>query len=132
MAGGEYPKDLKYTKDHEWAKKAGAAIAVGVTFHAQDALGEIVYVELPKVGTTLTAGKPFGVIESTKAVSELFAPVSGKVTKANDAVTKDPSLVNREPYTSGWLVEVEPSAAGEFDKLLDQPTYVKLLDAAAH
>lgn len=130
MAGGEYPKDLKYTKDHEWAKKAGAAVQVGVTFHAQDALGEIVYVELPKVGAAVSAGKPFGVIESTKAVSELFAPVSGKVTKANAAVTSDPSLVNREPYQGGWLIEVEPSGGGDFEKLLDQPSYVKLLETA--
>jgi glycine cleavage system H protein len=130
MAEGEYPKDLKYTKDHEWARKSGATVVVGVTFHAQDALGEIVYVELPKVGTAVTAGGQFGVIESTKAVSELFSPIAGKVTKANDAVTKDPSLVNREPYTGAWLIEIEPASPGDFDKLLDQAAYTKLLDAA--
>ncbi len=125
----EYPKDLKYTKDHEWAKKSGAAVVVGVTYHAQDALGAIVYVELPKVGATVKAGESFGVIESTKAVSELFAPVSGKVVKINDDVVNNPGNVNEDPYKS-WLIEVEPSSAGDFDKLLDQATYVKALDGA--
>ncbi|MBL8918411.1 MAG: glycine cleavage system protein GcvH [Myxococcaceae bacterium] len=127
MANGEYPKDLKYTKDHEWAKKAGASVQVGVTFHAQDALGSVVYVELPKVGTTVAAGGQFGVIESTKAVSELYAPISGKVTKVNDAVVNNPSLVNEAPYGGGWLVEIEPSNAAELDGLMDADTYTKSL-----
>ena len=124
-----YPSDLKYTKDHEWAKKAGSNVVVGVTFHAQDALGAVVYVELPKVGTTVKAHTSFGVIESTKAVSELFAPISGKVTKINDNVTANPGTVNDDPYAA-WLIEIEPSAAAEFDGLLDQSTYVKSLEAA--
>jgi glycine cleavage system H protein len=124
-----YPNELKYTKDHEWAKKAGSNVVVGVTFHAQDALGAVVYVELPKVGATVKAHESFGVIESTKAVSELFAPISGKVTKINDAVVNNPGSVNDDPYAS-WLIEVEPTNAAEFDALLDQPTYVKSLEAA--
>ena len=124
----EYPKDLKYTKDHEWAKKSGSVVTVGVTFHAQDALGAVVYVELPKVGASVTAGQSFGVIESTKAVSELFAPVSGKVVKINDALVGAPGMVNDDPYAS-WMIEIEPSGA-EFNALLDQPTYVKLLESA--
>jgi glycine cleavage system H protein len=124
-----YPAELKYTKDHEWAKKVGAAVAVGVTWHAQDALGAVVYVELPKLGAAVTAGQSFGVIESTKAVSELFAPISGKVVKVNDAVVASPGAVNDDPY-SAWLIEVEPSNPAELGALLDQPTYVKLLDAA--
>ncbi len=124
-----YPTDLKYTKDHEWAKKAGSNVVVGVTFHAQDALGAVVYVELPKVGTVVKAHASFGVIESTKAVSELFAPISGKVVKVNDSVTANPGAVNDDPYAA-WLIEVEPSAAAEFDALLDHPTYVKSLEAA--
>ena len=124
-----YPSDLKYTKDHEWAKKAGSNVVVGVTFHAQDALGAVVYVELPKVGATVKAHESFGVIESTKAVSELFAPVTGKVTKINDAVTANPGSVNEDPYAA-WLIEIEPTGTAEFDALLDQPTYVKSLDAA--
>ncbi|MDP2271118.1 MAG: glycine cleavage system protein GcvH [Archangium sp.] len=124
-----YPSDLKYTKDHEWAKKAGSNIVVGVTFHAQDALGAVVYVELPKVGSTVTAHASFGVIESTKAVSELFAPVTGKVAKINDDVTANPGSVNDDPYKA-WLIEIEPATASDFDALLDQPTYVASLDAA--
>lgn len=123
----DVPKDLKYTKDHEWARKAGAALVVGVTAHAQESLGDVVYVELPKVGQAITAGKPFGVIESTKAVSELFAPVNGKVTKVNQALSKDPSTINREPYAGGWIIEVEPSTAAEVDALLDAAAYEKLL-----
>ncbi|HEY1088934.1 MAG TPA: glycine cleavage system protein GcvH [Archangium sp.] len=124
-----YPSDLKYTKDHEWAKKSGANVVVGVTHHAQDALGAVVYVELPKVGATVKAHENFGVIESTKAVSELFAPLSGKVVKVNDAVTGNPGSVNDDCYAA-WLIEVEPSSAAEWDGLLDQAAYVKLLDAA--
>lgn len=121
-----YPEDLKYTKDHEWAKKAGSNVVVGVTWHAQDALGAVVYVELPKVGATVTAGGQFGVIESTKAVSELYSPLSGTVTRVNDEVTANPGSVNDDPYKA-WLIEVEPSNAAEFDGLLDQATYVKSL-----
>jgi glycine cleavage system H protein len=124
-----YPAELKYTKDHEWAKKSGPAVAVGVTWHAQDALGAVVYVELPKLGAQVKAGQSFGVIESTKAVSELFAPVSGKVVKVNDGVVATPGSVNDDPYAA-WMVEIEPASAAEFDSLLDQPTYLKLLDAA--
>lgn len=123
-----YPADLKYTKDHEWAKKAGSLVVVGVTWHAQDALGAVVYVELPKVGAQVKAGQSFGVIESTKAVSELFAPVSGKVVRVNDALVAAPGTVNDDPYAA-WMIELEPSGS-EFDALLDQPTYVKLLESA--
>ncbi|MBX7101278.1 MAG: glycine cleavage system protein GcvH [Myxococcaceae bacterium] len=123
----DYPKNLKYTKDHEWARKDGNKVVVGVTFHAQEALGDVVYVELPKVGSAMTAGKQFGVIESTKAVSELYAPVTGKVTKVNQELTKDPTAVNRDPYQAGWIVEVEVASAGEVDALLDAAAYEQLL-----
>lgn len=124
-----FPSDLKYTKDHEWAKKTGATVTVGVDHHAQDALGSIVYVELPKTGTTVKAGEKFAVIESTKAVSEVFAPVSGKIVKVNDAVSANPGAVNEDCY-GAWLIELEPSSAGEWDALMDQATYVKQLEAA--
>lgn len=124
-----YPSDLKYTKDHEWAKKAGGAVVVGVTWHAQDALGAVVYVELPKLGAQVKAGESFGVIESTKAVSELFAPISGKVIKVNQGVADNPGSVNEDPYQA-WIIEIEPSNAADFDALLDQPTYTKLLESA--
>ncbi|MFL5321855.1 MAG: glycine cleavage system protein GcvH [Myxococcaceae bacterium] len=122
-----YPADLKYTKDHEWARQSGKSWVIGVTDHAQEALGDVVYVELPKVGATVTAGQPFGVIESTKAVSELFAPLSGKVVKVNDALTKDPQTVNQDAYGKGWIIEIEPSDPGQTSSLLDHAAYTKLL-----
>lgn len=128
---GDYPKDLRYTKDHEWARKAGAVVVVGVTFHAQEALGDVVYVELPKLGDQVVAGKPFGVIESTKAVSELFAPVSGKIVKVNDDLTDSPQTVNQDPYGKGWLVEVEPADAKAYDGLLDAQAYETLVQDAS-
>ena len=129
MAAAEYPSTLKYTKDHEWAKKSGATVVVGVTWFAQDASGALVYVELPKVGTVVKAGQQFGVIESTKAVSELYAPISGKVVKINDAVVANPNLVNDEPYAGGWLIELEPANAAELDALMDASSYTKTLES---
>ncbi|HME90849.1 MAG TPA: glycine cleavage system protein GcvH [Myxococcaceae bacterium] len=123
----EYPPNLKYTKEHEWTRQEGKRVVVGITFHAQEELGDVVYVELPKLGSSITAGTPFGVIESTKAVSELFAPVSGKVVKVNDALTGAPQTVNEEPYGAGWLIEVEPSDPKQVDQLLDAAAYQKLI-----
>jgi glycine cleavage system H protein len=127
----DFPKDLKYTKDHEWARVSGNTVVVGVTSHAQEALGDVVYVELPRVGSALTAGQPFGVIESTKAVSELFAPVTGKVVKVNDALSDNPSAVNSDPYQEGWIVEVELSDTKQLDGLMDAGAYEKLLSELA-
>ena len=126
-----YPADLKYTKDHEWARRDGAGVVVGVTSHAQEALGDVVYVELPKVGDTMTAGSPFGVVESTKAVSELFAPISGKVTKVNSALTDEPAKINSDPYGAGWIVEVQPSDPSQLDGLMDADGYNDLLAKTA-
>lgn len=126
----DIPKDLKYTQDHEWARQQGGTVVVGVTAHAQEALGDVVYVELPKVGSTITAGKQFGVIESTKAVSELYAPISGKVVKVNDALSDKPDTVNADPYGNGWIVEVEPSDSKQLDGLLDATAYGELLKNA--
>ena len=126
---GNNPGNLKYTKDHEWAKKDGNKVLVGVTQHAQEALGDVVYVELPKVGSTVTAGASFGVIESTKAVSELFAPLTGKVTKVNSELSKEPAAVNKDPYAA-WIIEIEPANQAEYDGLLDAPAYEKLLSSA--
>ena len=127
----DIPKDLKYSKDHEWARKTGNTIVVGVTAHAQESLGDVVYVELPKVGATVTQGQSFGVIESTKAVSELFAPVSGKVVKVNDALADKPQTVNQDPYGAGWIIEVEPSDPAQFDAMMDADAYEKLLASAS-
>ena len=123
---GNNPGNLKYTKDHEWAKKDGNKVTVGVTAHAQEALGDVVYVELPKIGSTVTAGSSFGVIESTKAVSELFAPLTGKVTKVNSDLSNEPASVNKDPYAA-WIIEIEPTNVADFDALLDATAYEKLL-----
>lgn len=126
----QIPNDLKYTKEHEWARIRGTTVVVGVTAHAQEALGDVVYVELPKVGSTITSGKQFGVIESTKAVSELYAPITGKVTKVNDALTNKPDTVNSDPYGEGWILEVEVSDTKQLDGLLDASAYADLLKNA--
>jgi glycine cleavage system H protein len=127
---GNIPANLKYTKEHEWARIEGNRVVVGVTAHAQEALGDVVYVELPKVGATLTAGKQFGVIESTKAVSDLYSPLTGKVVKVNDALTDSPQTINSDPYGAGWIVEVEPSDSKELAGLMDASAYENLLKNA--
>ena len=126
-----YPSNLKYTKDHEWARQEGRAMVIGVTSHAQESLGDVVYVELPKVGATITAGKPFGVVESTKAVSELFAPVSGRVIEINDALSDKPETVNQDPYGEGWMIKVELSDAKQVEGLLDAAAYEKIVQESA-
>jgi len=123
----EYPQNLKYTKEHEWARREGKSVVVGITAHAQEELGDVVYVELPKVGSAISAGTPFGVIESTKAVSELFAPISGKVAKVNDSLTNSPQTVNEDPYGAGWLIEVEPADGQQIDQLMNSADYEKLV-----
>ena len=127
----EYPANLKYTKDHEWARIEGKRVTVGVTSHAQEALGDVVYVELPKVGDVVKAHAPFGVIESTKAVSELFAPVSGTVTQVNDKLTDEPHIINSDPHQAGWIMELESSDEGELTALMDATAYEKLLAESA-
>ena len=127
----EIPKTLRYTKDHEWARRDGGGVVVGVTAHAQEALGDVVYVELPKVGDAVTAGSPFGVVESTKAVSELFAPISGKVTKVNSALADEPSTINTDPYGAGWIIELAPSDPSQLDGLMDADGYDELLAKTA-
>ncbi|MCP3142446.1 glycine cleavage system protein GcvH [Pyxidicoccus xibeiensis] len=124
------PGDLKYTREHEWARVQGKVVVVGVTAHAQESLGDVVYVELPKVGATLTEGKQFGVIESTKAVSELYSPLTGTVVKVNDALADNPSTVNTDPYGAGWIVEVELSDPKQVDALMDAAAYADLLKNA--
>jgi glycine cleavage system H protein len=125
----ENPKDLRYTKEHEWARRTGTTVVVGVTAHAQEALGDVVYVDLPKVGAQLSAGGTFGTVESTKAVSELFAPLAGKVVKVNQALSDEPQLINQDPYGKGWICEVQPSNPAELDGLMDADAYAALLAA---
>ncbi|HZI13190.1 MAG TPA: glycine cleavage system protein GcvH [Myxococcus sp.] len=127
---GNVPNDLKYTKEHEWARVQGKTVVVGVTQHAQESLGDVVYVELPKVGASVTAGKQFGVIESTKAVSELYSPLTGTVVKVNDALTDNPSTVNTDPYGAGWIIEVEVADTRQLNELMDAAAYNDLLKNA--
>jgi glycine cleavage system H protein len=126
-----YPESLKYTKDHEWARVAGNKAIVGITAFAKDQLGDVVYLELPEVGASVTRGQPFGVVESTKAVSELFAPVSGKVTKVNQALVDAPEGINDDPHEKGWMIEIEMSSAAEGAELLSAKQYEELI-AAGH
>ncbi|MDR3265635.1 MAG: glycine cleavage system protein GcvH [Synergistaceae bacterium] len=118
-------KDISYTKTHEWAKKTGGLVRVGVDDYAQSALGDIVYVELPSVGATVNAGAAFGSLESTKAVSDLNSPVTGKVVKINEALADSPETVNSSPYEEGWMIEIEGDA--EFDALLKSDAYAEYL-----
>ena len=122
-----FPDTLRYTKEHEWARLSGNKATVGITSFAKDQLGDVVYLELPEVGSTVTRGQPFGVVESTKAVSELFAPVSGKVTGVNKALVDAPEQINDDPYEKGWMVEIELSAPGEASELLSAKQYADLV-----
>jgi len=122
----EFPKELRYTKDHEWARKGQKTVTIGVTAFAVDQLGDITQVDLPEVGRAAKAGQPLGTIESVKSVSDLFAPISGKVVRVNGDLENSPELVNESPYEKGWMVEIEPTG-NEFDALLDSAAYTKLV-----
>lgn len=124
-----YKDDRKYAESHEWAKQEGDVVVVGVSDYAQNQLGDVVFVELPAVGKEVEAGKAFGVVESVKAASDLFAPVSGKVVAINDALNSDPAVVNRDAFGAGWMIKIKPSNPGEMNKLLDAGTYQKKIEA---
>jgi|SRR5262245_13406629 len=127
------PGDLKYTREHEWAKKDGANVRVGITHFAQEQLGDVVFVELPKVGAKVTAHQSFGVVESVKAVSDLFAPLTGEVVEINTGLAKTPELVNQDPYGKGWMLVVQPANVGaEWDQLLSAQQYEQHIAEAAH
>ena len=123
MADLSYPENLRYTEDHEWARKDGDEIVIGITAFAQSQLGDVVYVDLPDVGKDVKAGSDFGVVESTKAVSELLAPISGQVTGRNDALIDAPETVNSDPYGAAWMIKVKPSDPAAFDNLMDAKAY---------
>jgi glycine cleavage system H protein len=118
-----YPDDLQYTKDHEWIRIAGEVGLVGITYYAQESLGDVVYVDLPKVGAKLTANEPFGSVESVKAVSELFSPVSGEVLEINEKLADAPELVNNASYGDGWMIKIKLSNPSEADALLSAVEY---------
>jgi glycine cleavage system H protein len=119
----DFPEDLRYTREHEWARRKGKNVVVGITDFAQDQLGDVVYVELPDVGDPVKKGESFGVVESTKAVSELFSPVSGKVVEVNDPLSDAPETINEDPYEEGWMIVIEPADAKDLDALMDAKAY---------
>ena len=119
----EFPEDLKYTEQHEWARLEDGRVRVGITDYAQDALGDVVYVDTPDVGTAVTAGEPFGEVESTKSVSDVYAPMTGTVVEVNAQLADAPDLVNQDPYGQGWMIVIEPSDAAGFAALWDAGEY---------
>jgi glycine cleavage system H protein len=125
-----FPEGLRYTKEHEWCKVEGEIATIGITWHAQDQLGDIVYCELPEQGEEITSGEPFGVVESVKAVSDLFAPISGKVIEKNDDIVEKPEGLNDDCYDDGWMIRVRMSDKGELDGLMNAAGYVKFLEEA--
>lgn len=123
----QHPADLKYTKEHEWAKVEGGTATVGITWHAQDALGDVVYVEVPKVGQTYKQMDEMGVVESVKTVSNLYCPLSGEVLEINTELNKHPELVNDDPHGQGWIAKLKISDPSEINKLLSAEDYEKSL-----
>jgi glycine cleavage system H protein len=119
----EFPEDLRYTKEHEWARADGARVRVGITDFAQDALGDVVYVDLPEVGAEVTASQAFGEVESTKSVSDVFSPLSGTIVERNPLLDERPELVNEHPYGDGWLIVIEVADPALVEQLLDAAAY---------
>jgi glycine cleavage system H protein len=117
------PDNLHYSKDHEWVRVEGGVAVIGITDHAQEQLGDVVYVELPKPGESFTANESFGSVESVKAVSEIFTPVSGEIAEFNESLSDEPEKVNKDPYGDGWMIKVKMSAPGEVDSLLTAAEY---------
>lgn len=121
------PETLKYTREHEWVKIEGEIATVGITDYAQGELGDIVFVELPDVGKSVGQGKPFGTIEAVKAVSDLFAPLSGEIIEINEALRDTPELINKDPYERGWMIRIKMGASAEISTLLDSKGYKELI-----
>ena len=121
------PEDVRYADDHEWAKKNGDGVRIGISDYAQDQLGDIVFVELPEVGSTFGKGDEFGTVESVKAVSELYMPIGGEVTAINETLTDQPELVNTDPYGGGWMIEVKASDPAEMNSLKSKADYLEML-----
>lgn len=121
------PKELKYSEEHEWVKEEGDKVRIGITDFAQSELGDIVFVELPEVGDEIEADEPFGSVESVKTVSELYAPISGKVVEINEDLEDSPEFVNESPYEKAWMVVIEPSDKSEIDKLMSSEDYEKMV-----
>ena len=126
-----YPEDYRYTKEHEWVHLAGDTATIGITFHAQEELGDIVYVDLPKIGTKVDKGRSFGSVESVKAVSDIYAPVSGEVIEVNQGLSTAPEKLNEDPHKAAWLIKVRVDGASEFNNLLSAADYQSYLGAEA-
>jgi len=124
------PEDLRYTEEHEWARADGNRITVGITHYAQDALGDVVYVDLPATGTRVEKGQPFGEVESTKSVSDLYAPVTGTIVERNESLESQPELVNAEPYGDGWIVVIEAEDPDAVTNLLSATDYARMTESA--
>jgi glycine cleavage system H protein len=122
------PEDLRYTADHEWVRQEGDRVRIGVTDYAQDALGDVVFVQVPTVGLAVVAGASFSEVESTKSVSDIYAPVTGEVLEANDDLSDSPERLNEDPYGEGWICVLSVADAGELDGLLDAAAYRALID----
>jgi len=122
------PKDLRYSEEHEWVKVEGDKVRIGITDHAQDELGDIVFVELPEEGDQIDADDPFGSVESVKTVSELYAPISGKVVEVNEELDDSPEFVNESPYEKAWMVVVEPSNPADIEKLMTAEQYQEMIE----
>ena len=122
-----FPEQLLYTKEHEWCRVEGDVATIGITWHAQDALGDIVYCELPEIGETVTAGEAFGVVESVKAVSDLFSPVSGEVVERNDDIVEAPEGLNDDVYDDGWMIRVKLTGGEDLSALMNRAAYEKYL-----
>lgn len=121
------PEDVRYTDDHEWSKKNGDAVRMGISDYAQDQLGDIVFVELPEVGSSFDKGEEFGTVESVKAVSELYMPIGGEVTAINEALADEPELVNSDPYNGGWMIEIKASDPAELEAMKSKADYLEML-----
>ncbi|HEY2955198.1 MAG TPA: glycine cleavage system protein GcvH [Candidatus Eisenbacteria bacterium] len=123
-----YPADVRYTREHEWARLGGGQVTVGITSYATEQLGDVVFVELPAVGKEVEAGKPFGVVEAVKTVSDLYAPVSGRVVEVNVALAANPALVNQQPFGDGWMIRIAPRDAAQMSTLLSNDEYGKMVE----
>jgi glycine cleavage system H protein len=133
MAMSTIPAELKYSKSHEWVRReSDGSVTVGITDHAQDLLGDMVFVELPEPGRELQAGQECAVVESVKAASDVYSPISGEVVAVNEAISDSPELVNKEPYGEGWMMRIKPTAASDVDALMDADAYQALIDSEEH